>query len=84
MNLHGNPFCKQDDYQRYAIAHLPFLVYLDYRLIDGAKRNEAIDSFRDAIDELVHDEAILKRKKIEEEQKAAERIVHKVFKKSEV
>lgn len=77
LNLNGNPFCKQDEYHSYTIAHLPSLVYLDYRLIDGVKREEAMEKYRDSIDELVHDEAIAKRKLVEKEEKESLRIIEK-------
>jgi len=76
--LGGNPFCRQDDYYRYTIAHLPSLVYVDYRLIDNVKREEAIECYRDSIDELLHDETVLRRKRVEQEEKEAQRIIHKV------
>lgn len=77
LTLSGNPFCKLEEYYKYTIAHLPSLVYVDYRLIDNVKREEAIEFYRDSIDELVHDEAIFKRKKAEEEEKASQRAIHK-------
>ena len=78
LTLGGNPFCKQDDYDKYAIAHLPKLVYLNYRLIDNVKREEAVESYHDSIEELLHDEAIVKRKHVEQEEKEAQRIIHRV------
>ena len=78
LNLHGNPFCKEQDYHAYTIAHLPSLVYLDYRLIDNIKREAAIEKYRDSIDELTHDESVLQRKVEEDEEKQSQRIIHKV------
>ena len=34
VNLVGNPFCQEDEYRRYVLAHLKFIKYLDYRLVD--------------------------------------------------
>ena len=34
LNLSGNPICALEEYQPYVIAHLPYLEYLDYRLVD--------------------------------------------------
>jgi len=53
-------------------------VYVDYRLIDNVKREEAIECYRDSIDELLHDETVLRRKRVEQEEKEAQRIIHKV------
>ena len=78
LTLGGNPFSKQDEYYKYAIAHLPNLVYLNYRLIDNVKREEAIEFYHDSIEELLHDEAIAKRKHTEQEEKEAQRIIHRV------
>ena len=78
LNLHGNPFCKHQDYHAYTIAHLPSLVYLDYRLIDNIKREAAIERYRDSIDELTHDEAVLQHKIEEEEEKQSQSIGYKV------
>lgn len=62
----------------YTIAHLSSLVYLDYRLIDAEKREEAYEQYRDSIDELVHDEAALERKQKAEEEKVAQTMLYKV------
>lgn len=78
LTLGGNPFTKQEDYDKYAIAYLPNLVYLNYRLIDNVKREEAIEFYRDSIEELLHDEAIVKQKHVEQEEKEAQKIIHQV------
>ena len=62
----------------YTIAHLSSLVYLDYRLIDNEKREEALEQYRDSIDELVHDETALERKQKVEEEKVAQTMLYKV------
>ena len=53
-------------------------MYLNYRLIDNVKREEAVESYHDSIEELLHDEAIVKRKHVEQEEKEAQRIIHRV------
>ena len=62
----------------YTIAHISSLVYLDYRLIDNEKREEALEQYRDSIDELVHDETALERKQKAEEEKVAQTMLYKV------
>lgn len=78
LNVHGNPLCNQSEYHNYIVAHLPNLVYLDYRLVDNTKREDAIETYKDSIDELVHDEMVVERKKTEEDEKMAELIIYKV------
>ena len=34
INLVGNPFCQEEEYRRYVLAHLKHIKYLDYRLVD--------------------------------------------------
>lgn len=60
------------------IAHLPELVYLDFRLIDESAREAATEKYKYSIEELVHDETIAKRKQEELEEKLQERQLHKV------
>lgn len=62
----------------YTVAHISSLVYLDYRLIDNEKREEALEQYRDSIDELVHDETVLERKQKAEEEKVAQTMLYKV------
>ncbi|NWT17985.1 DRC3 protein, partial [Vireo altiloquus] len=33
LNLSGNPFCNQEHYRLFVVAHLPSLVYLDFKLV---------------------------------------------------
>ncbi|NXI76390.1 DRC3 protein, partial [Rhipidura dahli] len=33
LNLSGNPFCNRKHYRLFVVAHLPSLVYLDFRLV---------------------------------------------------
>lgn len=78
LNLSGNPFAEEANYKDYVIAHLPELVYLDFRLIDESAREAATEKYRYSIEELVHDETIAMRKQEELEEKLQERQLHKV------
>jgi len=33
LNLTGNPFCNEEQYMLFVVAHLPGLVYLDFKLV---------------------------------------------------
>lgn len=33
LNLSGNPFCREEHYRLFVVAHLPSLVYLDFKLV---------------------------------------------------
>ncbi|NWY14577.1 DRC3 protein, partial [Aphelocoma coerulescens] len=33
LNLSGNPFCNKEHYMLFVVAHLPSLVYLDFKLV---------------------------------------------------
>lgn len=78
LNLSGNPFSEEANYKDYVIAHLPDLVYLDFRLIDESAREAATERYKYSIEELVHDETIARRKQEELEQKLQERQLHKL------
>ena len=79
LNLSGNPFSEEANYKDYVIAHLPDLVYLDFRLIDESAREAATERYKYSIEELVHDETIARRKQEELDQKQRERQLHKVY-----
>ncbi|NXP26692.1 DRC3 protein, partial [Scytalopus superciliaris] len=36
LNLSGNPFCDDEQYMLFVVAHLPNLVYLDFKLVRDA------------------------------------------------
>ncbi|NWI42330.1 DRC3 protein, partial [Picathartes gymnocephalus] len=36
LNLSGNPFCSEEHYMLFVVAHLPSLVYLDFKLVRGS------------------------------------------------
>lgn len=69
INLAGNPFCEDANYKPYVVAHIPSLVYLDFRLIDGNTRTAAMEQYRYAIEELVADETTAENKRLEQEAK---------------
>ncbi|XP_022092308.1 dynein regulatory complex subunit 3-like [Acanthaster planci] len=72
LNLGGNPFCEDENYKPYVVAHVPTLVYLDFRLIDQNTRAAAMEQYRYAIEELVADETALESKRIEQEERNKE------------
>ena len=79
LNLDGNPLSQDPNYKPFTIAHLPNLVYLDYRLVDGQAREAANEQYKYSIDEKVHYENIQNKKQEELEKKEAERLEHKVY-----
>merc|ERR1712185_189991 len=44
----GNPFCQEVEYRAYVLAHLKYLKYLDYRLVDELARSTRSHAPRDA------------------------------------
>ena len=78
LNLDGNPLSKNNDYHAYTIAHLPSLVYLDYRLVDSVKREATIEKYRDAIDELVRNEEILEQNLKQAKDDQARHVINRV------
>ncbi|XP_077980345.1 dynein regulatory complex subunit 3-like isoform X2 [Glandiceps talaboti] len=71
LNLSGNAFCDDPNYKAYVVAHIPSLVYLDFRLIDSNTRDSANEQYKYSIEELEADERAAERK--EEEEKAQEK-----------
>jgi hypothetical protein len=43
----GNPFCQEDEYRRYVLAHLKHIKYLDYRLVDQQAVSQAKEHYQD-------------------------------------
>ncbi|RDD37073.1 Dynein regulatory complex subunit 3 [Trichoplax sp. H2] len=66
INLSGNPFSEDDNYKSYIIAHLPSVIYLDYRLVDESLRHQARDQYEFSIVELEQEERELENKMIKE------------------
>ncbi|KAK3705830.1 hypothetical protein QZH41_011521, partial [Actinostola sp. cb2023] len=77
LNLSSNPFCEDVSYKEYVIAHLPELVYLDFRLVDSTAREVATEKYMYSIEELVHDETVALRKHAETKDRENERLLHK-------
>ncbi|KAJ8037161.1 Dynein regulatory complex subunit 3 [Holothuria leucospilota] len=65
INLSGNPFCDEAKYKLFVVAHIPSLVYLDFRLIDENTKTAAKEQYRYAIEELVADETSAENKRLE-------------------
>mmetsp|Transcript_30910 Transcript_30910/g.35207 ORF Transcript_30910/g.35207 Transcript_30910/m.35207 type:complete len:534 (+) Transcript_30910:75-1676(+) len=51
LNIAGNPFTKtnSDDYKKYILAHLRYLKYLDYFIIDEAELAAAKDIHKESV-----------------------------------
>ena len=77
--MDGNPFCQDANYKMHAVAHLPSLVYLDYRLVDEQTREASIKQYSYSIEELVHNEIVAQKKQEEFQKKDRERQLHKVY-----
>ncbi|KAM6250050.1 dynein regulatory complex subunit 3 isoform 2-T2 [Porphyrio hochstetteri] len=52
LNLSGNPFCDNEQYTLFVVAHLPDLVYLDFKLM-----KVAVSKYQDLTELLEHKEA---------------------------
>ncbi|XP_058260362.1 dynein regulatory complex subunit 3 [Hemibagrus wyckioides] len=70
LDLAGNPFCKDENYKVFVTAHLPDLVYLDYRLLDEQTREKGQYQYQTATEKIKHIE--LEGQKAAEAQKAME------------
>ncbi|XP_015732394.1 dynein regulatory complex subunit 3 isoform X3 [Coturnix japonica] len=57
LNLTGNPFCDEEQYMLFVVAHLPGLVYLDFKLIPDTTREVAISNYQYLTDLLENEEA---------------------------
>lgn len=49
VNLVGNPFCQEEEYRRYVLAHLKHIKYLDYRLVDQQAVAAAKEQYQDEL-----------------------------------
>uniref|UniRef100_A0A8C0JBS9 Dynein regulatory complex subunit 3 n=1 Tax=Chelonoidis abingdonii TaxID=106734 RepID=A0A8C0JBS9_CHEAB len=77
LNLTGNPVCENEQYSMFIAAHLPDLVYLDFRLVDENTRELADIKYQYVIDELKQGEAQALAKLVEEQAKQKELEHHK-------
>ncbi|XP_005523111.1 PREDICTED: leucine-rich repeat-containing protein 48 [Pseudopodoces humilis] len=67
LNLGGNPFCSQEHYTLFVVAHLPSLVYLDFKLVRDSTRETAALKYQDLTKPLEQEEAhILALQEVEE------------------
>ncbi|XP_074867081.1 dynein regulatory complex subunit 3 isoform X2 [Carettochelys insculpta] len=79
LNLSGNPVCENEQYSLFIAAHLPDLVYLDFRLVDEKTRELAEIKYQYVIDELKQGEAQVLAKLEEDQAKQEELEHHKVL-----
>ncbi|OCT64478.1 dynein regulatory complex subunit 3 [Xenopus laevis] len=77
LNLAGNPLSEDDQYKMFIAAHLPNLVYLDFRILDENIREIAIMKFQYSIDDIAHNENQAEGKQEAEEQRQRELDLHK-------
>ncbi|XP_072791628.1 dynein regulatory complex subunit 3 isoform X2 [Taeniopygia guttata] len=79
LNLSGNPFCSEEHYRLFVVAHLPSLVYLDFKLVRNSTREAAALKYQDLTKPLEQEEAQVlalqeaedaKQKKLEYDQAA--------------
>uniref|UniRef100_A0A8D0GGM6 Dynein regulatory complex subunit 3 n=1 Tax=Sphenodon punctatus TaxID=8508 RepID=A0A8D0GGM6_SPHPU len=77
LNLTGNPVHENEQYSMFIAAHLPDLVYLDFRLVDENTRELALIKYQYVIDELKQGEAQALAKLEAEEAEQAELEHHK-------
>ncbi|XP_017678510.1 PREDICTED: dynein regulatory complex subunit 3 isoform X1 [Lepidothrix coronata] len=57
LNLSGNPFCDDKQYMLFVVAHLPNLVYLDFKLVRDTTREDAVSKYQDLTKPLEQEEA---------------------------
>ncbi|XP_074453446.1 dynein regulatory complex subunit 3 isoform X1 [Larus michahellis] len=57
LNLRGNPLCDDEQYMLFVVAHLPDLVYLDYKRVSDTTREVAVLKYQDLIEPLEREEA---------------------------
>jgi len=56
VNFVGNPFCQEPEYRPYVLAHLKYLKYLDYRLVDEQAVTSAREQYQDELQEMEENE----------------------------
>jgi len=71
LNMQGNPCSRDPEYHMRIMAHLHDINYIDYRLVDREKVNQAKEQYQDELYEVQEEE----QKKAEDDQKAAEAAV---------
>ncbi|TRZ17112.1 hypothetical protein HGM15179_010011 [Zosterops borbonicus] len=56
LNLSGNPFCSKEHYRLFVVAHLPSLVYLDFKLVSHSTRKAAAVKYQELTKPLEEEE----------------------------
>ncbi|NXN37991.1 DRC3 protein, partial [Rhinoptilus africanus] len=77
LNLRGNPLCDDEQYMLFVVAHLPDLVYLDYKRVSDTTREVALLKHQDLIEPLEREEAQALAQLEEEQAKQKELESHK-------
>ncbi|XP_069501819.1 dynein regulatory complex subunit 3 [Ambystoma mexicanum] len=77
LNIAGNPICEDEHYKVFIAAHIPQLVYLDFRLIDDNVREIGNAKYQDILEDLLHDEKEAMAKQEEAIRKEKELEMHK-------
>ncbi|XP_014645273.1 PREDICTED: leucine-rich repeat-containing protein 48 [Ceratotherium simum simum] len=77
LSLSGNPIAEAEDYKMSICAHLPDLVYLDFRRIDDRMKELAEIKHQYSIDELKHRENLLQARLQDEQARREELEEHK-------
>ncbi|XP_068099654.1 dynein regulatory complex subunit 3 [Hyperolius riggenbachi] len=77
LTMVGNPLSEDENYKLFVAAHLPSLVYLDYRLLDENIRDIANVKYQYSIEEMNHNETLERVKREKEEQSQEELDKHK-------
>ncbi|NWQ85943.1 DRC3 protein, partial [Burhinus bistriatus] len=57
LNLTGNPLCDDEQYTLFVVAHLPDLIYLDFKLVSDTTREVAVLKYQDLTEPLEREEA---------------------------
>ncbi|XP_005426041.1 dynein regulatory complex subunit 3 [Geospiza fortis] len=57
LNLSGNPFCSEEHYRLFVVAHLPNLVYLDFKLVRNSTGKAAALKYQHLTKPLEQEEA---------------------------
>ncbi|MEE6525375.1 hypothetical protein FKM82_025329, partial [Ascaphus truei] len=79
LNLAGNPLSEAELYKMFIAAHLPGLVYLDFRLIDENLRDIAYVKYQYSIEEQTQNESLARHKQEKDEQMQRELDSHQVL-----
>ncbi|XP_068002664.1 dynein regulatory complex subunit 3 isoform X2 [Melanerpes formicivorus] len=74
LNLTGNPLCEDERYTLFVVAHLPALVYLDFKLVNDSTREAALLKYQHLTEllELEEAEALAQLKEEQAKQKELE------------